>query len=206
MKTSRQKFARSTIGHSSVADRRERWRVLDGYATPPVAVEALLRVEQLNKNIWEPANGFGDISTTLKKHRHTTFTSDVHRWHKSTEYVVDFRACKNLPKRFRNGCDIITNPPFVLALEFAQTALKLLPRGFKLCLLLRLQWLEGIKRFEFFKQNPPRIVHVFSWRIPRMHRFGYKGKNGGTTMAFAWFVWEKSYRGPTELGWIGKEN
>jgi len=53
-------------------------RGLDLYETPSVAVEALLRVEQLPHSIWEPAAGRGAIVRVLRNHSHNVVASDVH--------------------------------------------------------------------------------------------------------------------------------
>ena len=92
--------------------------------------------------------------------------------------------------------DIITNPPFSLAHEFAQKALDL--GATKLALLVRLQFLEGIKRGEFFSRHPPATVWVFSKRLS----FNVDGKfKSGGVMAFAWFVWKKDIT-ETKVKWI----
>jgi hypothetical protein len=46
-------------------------------------------------------------------------------------------------------------------------------------------------------------VHVFRNRLPMMHRSG-RGivaaeKHNSSALAFAWFVWDREHKGPTEL-------
>ena len=69
----------------------------------------------------------------------------------------------------------------------------------KICLLLKLQALEGIARGEFYKTFPPVRVHVFSKRVSLM-------KNGdsydGGMMALAWFVWEKGNKDKPIVSWL----
>ena len=58
----------------------------------------------------------------------------------------------------------------------------------KLALLVRLQFLEGVKRGEFFKRFPPKHVYVFSKRLS----FNVSGEfQSGGVMAFAWFVFKQ---------------
>src|SRR5262249_52772074 len=45
-------------------------RGLEQYDTPPCAIEALLAVEPLPKNIWEPCCGSGSIVRVLEAHGH----------------------------------------------------------------------------------------------------------------------------------------
>lgn len=193
-------WANMTVGASSKKHWADRAKVLDGFHTPRKATLALLRHEQFHRNIWEPANGFGRISKVLESKGHRIFTSDIFRWHSSTQAVHSFMDSKRLP--FKDG-DIITNPPFVKAADFVKTAMRLLRPGAKLAMILRLQFLEGIKRHaEVYAKYPPRTIYIFSYRLPRMHRFKFKGKKGTSALAFAWFVWEKGFTGRPEVVWI----
>jgi hypothetical protein len=40
-----------------------------------------------------------------------------------------------------------------------------------------------------------RHILVFRKRLSMMHRDGWKGRKANSGMAFAWFVWERGYRG-----------
>lgn len=61
--------------------------------------------------------------------------------------------------------DIITNPPYKLALPFVKHALDCVKDGSKVAMFLRIQFLEGIERQRFFADNPPHTVYVFSKRV-----------------------------------------
>jgi len=92
---------------------------------------------------------------------------------------------------------IITNPPYSLATEFAEHALDC---ANNVALLCKIQFLEGVKRFEFFKNHPPKKVCVFSSRL-KIYKNGTK-TNNSTMLCFAWFIWEKSFSGQTTIEWI----
>lgn len=51
--------------------------------------------------------------------------------------------------------DVITNPPYKFALEFVQRALESVKPGRKVAMFLKLQFLEGKRRKEFFQTTPP---------------------------------------------------
>lgn len=189
----------NTVGASNPSNRQGRSQVLDGYSTPAVAVQELLGREDFHRNVWEPANGYHKISKVLEDAGHITFTSDIKRWCRFTDQVRAFQQYQHRPFK---DCDVLTNPPFSQAQEFVETAMRLLRPGAKLALLLRVQFLEGRKRKLMFEKYPPRRVWVFSYCLPRMHRFDWKGKRGGSQLAFAWFVWIKGYEGPTIIKWI----
>jgi hypothetical protein len=190
-----------TVGASSKEHALARAKVLDGFGTPEIAVKTLLSREAFHTNVWEPANGYGDITFPLEDAGYDVFTSDIFRWHKSTHTQRSFFDFTRLP--YGDDYDIITNPPFKLANQFVTHSHKLLRKGGRLALLLRLQFLEGITRREtIFDVNPPYIVYVYSFRLPRMHRFDYDEAGSTSMLAFAWMIWEKGYKGSTVVKWI----
>ncbi len=191
-----------TIGASNHTD-KERERD-DYYATDPVAVDKLLTVEQPNKRIWECACGGGHLSERLTERGYAVYSTDIKdRGYDQMNRVVDFLAQKTRP--FSGDYDILTNPPYKFAKEFVQKALDLLPAGCRCYMFLKLTFLEGKARYaELFKNNPPRKIYVFSERVlcAKNGEFERMRESGGSCVAFAWFVWEKGYKGKTTVGWI----
>ena len=176
----------------------------DYYATPPIAVEKLLEVEKFNHYIWEPACGEGHVSEVLKKHGYDVISTDLIDRGYSEYEPFDFLQCDETDLRE----DIITNPTYKYALEFVDKALNSINNGHKVAMLLRIQFLETKKRCEFFKENPPRKVWVFADRIACAPNGNFDEIYDSKTNRFksavcnAWFVWEKGYKGPTEIGWL----
>jgi hypothetical protein len=194
-------WAKRTVG--SGRSKQSRAKILDGYGSPRESFDALVRDgrEEFPLRIWEPAAGRHHMVRAMERHGHRVYTSDVYRWSKRTRTIIDFFAAKRVPKRHR--C-IVTNPPFYLAQQFAQHAMTLLPPGGRLYLLLRVQWLEGVKRKrELFDGCPPKYVYVFSYRLPMMHAFDHAGKKmKGGMMAMAWFVFVKNFKGEPTIRWL----
>ena len=167
----------------------------DFYATEPKAAEWLLKIEDLNKRIWEPACGQGHLAKVFLRHGHYVLSTDLVDRGFGTG-GIDFL-------KINDPCygDIVTNPPFKYAQEFIEHALELIPEGNKVCMILRLQFLEGAKRKAFFEKYPPKRVWVSSSRI----QFANNGMFGDKTksmLATAWYVWEKGYKGDTILKWF----
>ncbi len=183
-------IAQSIVGFSTDGGRP----VDDFYITPPEATKALLAVEKFGPRIWEPACGDGAMSRTLEKAGYKVTSTDLHS-HGYGVSGVDFLTSWDCPRY-----DIVTNPPFRLAQEFAEHALNVADA--KVALLCRLAFLEGQKRKTFFEAHPPRHVWVFSWRVPMWRRGVVSGKGKGRMMAYAWFIWERGYRGGPMLGWL----
>lgn len=164
----------------------------DFYPTPIWATKALLENEPFNGDIWECACGDGSMSEVLKEYNNEVFSSDLYD-RGYGEPGIDFTQEK------RQISNIITNPPFHSAEEFVEAGLR--NATSKVALLLRLAFLEGIKRQKnIFATTPPTTVWVFSERIT----FYPKGavRNGSGTTAYAWFVWDKKNTGTTNLKWL----
>lgn len=71
----------------------------------------------------------------------------------------------------------------------------------KVALLAKLAFLETAERKPLFETTPLARVYVYSKRI-RLDKNEVTGKTSGGMIAFAWFVWEYSYKGEPVLKWI----
>lgn len=69
---------------------------------------------------------------------------------------------------------------------------------------LKLSFLEGKARKELFRVFPPKVVYVFSSRIlcAKNAEFEQMLRGGGSAVAYAWYIWEKGYKGDTIVKWI----
>lgn len=97
--------------------------------------------------------------------------------------------------------DIITNPPYKYANEFILHALSLVEKKSKVAMFLPVRFLSGKKRAEIFKEFPPKIIYVASSRI-NCAKNGDFHKYNSSAMDYAWFVWEKGFKGKTETKWF----
>lgn len=167
----------------------------DLYESPPEAVTALLRAEQLPEVIWEPACGPGVIVRVLRGAGRQVYATDLVDYESPDQDQAgwDFLLERQLPIGVQA---IVTNPPFKNAGEFVAHALELCP---KVIMLLRLAFLESDRRTPILDSGHLARVHVFRKRLPMMHRAGWEGKHSNSGMAFAWFVWDRNHTGPTEL-------
>ncbi len=172
----------------------------DYYATDPSAIHQFLEQfrldgEELATNVWECACGEGNLVEPLRKAGHNVFATDL--INRNSNNTFDF--VNKSPNLTWIG-DILTNPPYKHAQEFIETALKRVPTGSKVIMLLRIQFLESKRRYEFFKKTPPKLVYVHSSRI--QIRLNNDPSINNSALCFAWFVWEKGYQGRTEIRWI----
>ena len=165
----------------------------DYYATEPKAVELLLEKEKFSINLLEPSCGEGHISKVLSEHGYNVKSSDlISRGFGNTQDFFDYK--------YFNG-NIITNPPYKMALDFVKHSLEIIPDGNKVAMFLKLQFLEGKARKEFYKTNPPKKIYVASGRL-NCAKNGEFEKYPSSAVAYAWFIWEKGYTGKPEIDWI----
>jgi hypothetical protein len=159
----------------------------DAYWSPPEAVYSLASIEKLPNQILEPACGSGVIAKVLTELGHTVYTSDVYDYGYPGTDVYDYLTANGRKGDF----GVVTNPPYRLAEEFVRKAVE---ESSFVAMLLRLNFLEGIRREKFFAKHPPSRVWVASRRLPMMHRLGWTGKEAPSNQCHAWFVWERGTR------------
>jgi len=181
----------STLGASSHSehDREEN----DFYATDPIAIDLLCEVEKFNGYILEPSCGEGHLSKRLEKYGYDVYSYDlINRGYGQQRDFFKFVKWEG---------DIITNPPYKFAKEFIEHSLKIIPKGNKVAMFLKLTFLEGKARKKFFELNPPKTVYVSSSRI-KCALNGVFEVVGSSAVCYAWFVWENGYSGETTIKWI----
>lgn len=145
-----------------------------------------------------PQWGGGSIASVLVDHEHKVQSMDiVDRGYTGTE-VRDFLAITQDDLNF--SPDIITNPPYALAKEFVEHALDISMDSVKVAMFLKIQFLESKKRYELFKKYPPKKIYVFVNRV-NCGKNGIFGKES-SAVCYAWFVWEKGYKGLPQVDWI----
>lgn len=176
----------------------------DFYTTDPVAVYALIKkITELN--IWlpwhiiEPSVGTGHIAKILEKFQCTVHSYDIvdRGWHDTI--VADWMTVR---RPTEEPVAIVMNPPYSDALAHIEHALGMLKEGEYCCALLRLQFLEGKQRKVFFSSNPMRYLFVFSYRIKCCKNGAVNAQTNNSAVAFAWFIWQKGYRGNPEIIWL----
>lgn len=143
---------RSVVGCLGASSHSEGEREAnDYYATDPIAAEWLIRLENLDKNIWECACGEGHLAKVFEAHGYNVkATYLIDRGY--GQGGVDFLQCR---EKFDG--DIITNPPYKYAEDFIQHALTLIPNGKRVYMFLKVQFLEGKGRRDLYALYPPPL-------------------------------------------------
>lgn len=179
----------------NIKDRKD-----DLYESPEVAVRALLKAECIPLTCWEPACGPGAIVRVLRASGRAVIATDLVDYgcpdsESRRDFLMERKAPDGVPA-------IVTNPPFKLAEEFVEHAIKLVPEVY---MLMRVAFLEGLRWERALKPHLAR-VHVFAPRLPMMHRAGWDGPvNSNSGIAFAWFAFQRDWArkgGKPTIEWI----
>lgn len=182
-----------------MARRHEPADSLDFFPTPPWATRAFC--EHVMPVLWgadwgpwpdlfdcsafDPACGEGHMALVLDEYFAATLAADIHDY--GFGAVQDFLHLDQ-PMQLAEADWIISNPPFNLAVEFVETALKRARRG--VAMLVRTQFGEGQARYKrLFQRRSPHLTAQYVERVP-MHR-GRWVVNGKTATAYKWFCWRK---------------
>lgn len=184
------------LGASNHTDKERQQE--DYYATDPKATELLLEQEEFNPNIWECAVGGWHIGNVLKQNGYNVFGTDIIDRGGGDTKIYDFLNDNSITEF--DG-DIITNPPYKCGPDFVKKALEIIPIGNKIAMFLKLTFLESKSRKDFFLKNPPKVLYVSSSRIICAMN-GDFDKYTSSAVAYAWYVWEKGFKGDTIIKWI----
>lgn len=190
----------TTLGASNHTDKEREQD--DFYATDPRAVDLLLDYCGLHMptRIWEPSCGSGCLSARMEQRGHEVVSTDlVDRGY--GQGGVNFFEQETMP----DGCTaIVTNPPYKHATDYVLHALSLLPDDGLLCLFLKTTFAEGKERYRrIYATQPPRFVLQCSERVLCAKNADFKrASKDGSAVSYAWWIWQRGYRGPTILDWI----
>lgn len=198
------------VSSAVMAQRQDRDDLLDYFPTPPWATRALCQVLEPDVDMhamtcWEPACGEGYMARPLAERFRRVVATDIVDYRQTwpaQDGVRDFLMgdAWGIPDGMGERPHwIITNPPFAQAEAFATRALTLAQDG--VALLLRLQFLEGVTRWQrLFSRTPPWTVAPFAERVPM-----FKGRcsgRGSTATAYAWFIWRADSDLISRVQWI----
>jgi len=166
-------------------------RKSDFYPTPSRATRSLLWYVSFQGDILEPACGKGHISKVL-----LTRYPNVVSYDKEDRGYGSVKDFFTENRKFRN---IVTNFPFRGLQVFIEHAKKVAIS--KIAIFTKLVFLESQERYKFFQDRtfPLSQVWVFSERVT----LALDGElDHGGTIAYAWFIWQKSHLGDPVIKWI----
>lgn len=160
----------------------------DQYFTPDWLIKAILPYVlpmEHSLDVLEPACGTGSIVNEINNFR---LPSQPKVDAMDIEYQGCGREADFLKEHPIAKYDlIITNPPYSLAMQFVQHALKFRRTEKSIvAMLLRLNWLGTLGRKEWLRDNTPSV-----YVSPQRPKFSLNknGKLGSDACEYGWFVW-----------------
>ena len=173
----------------------------DWYIEPKICSEALFIVEKFDGTIWDPACGSGRIVTSAINSGYDAIGTDLNPKAESDHQPYNFLT-DYIPVEKHN---IVSNPPFGIAEEFVRKAIEEVRVSGKVAMILPLVWMAGFStKRSWLPVSPLRRVYPISPRpsMPPAAVILSGEKPGNGTKDFAWFVWEKGYKGQAEIAFM----
>jgi hypothetical protein len=173
---------------------------LDDFPTPPWATRALCEwikqkylLPMIASTCREPAANRGHMVKPLSEYFETVIASDIFDYGGGYP-VADYLFSEPIETDWT-----ITNPPFRLAEQFIESAIKQSQSG--VAMIVRTAFLESVGRYNsMFSKFPPSDILQFSERVV-MHK-GKLSEKGSTATAYCWIVWRNFAPSGTHFYWI----
>lgn len=173
------------------------------YVEPQWCSERLFETMKFANPIWDPACGWGTITTAAVAAGYKVMGTDIvdRRRHRlgGGFHKLDFLNGASPPG---GTFSIITNPPFDHIEEFARTALVLGAKQVAMIMLVRrlnaAHWLCELPLSRVLLLTPRPSMPPASW-------IAAGNKPGGGTQDFCWILLESGYCGEPRLGWLRRD-
>jgi hypothetical protein len=165
----------------------------DLYETPAWVTEALLPHLPPLQRVWEPAAGLGRMVEVLR-YKYAVVASDLSDYGDPTQSQRDFLLERKAPP----GCQaILTNPPYTLATQFIEHALKLMQPAGLVAMLLRCDFDHAQTRRHLFSG-----CSALAKKIVLTKRIVWFARPGAApSFNHAWFVWDWRHNEPPTLAY-----
>lgn len=186
----------------AIVESYKRWerKPADLYPTPCDATESLIPLlESLIENgklpgrkVWEPACGDGRLSRVLEWHGFDVFSSDLRKYSGYGTGDIDFLMDHFVEMGWEPAGvydAIITNPPFSVAREFVEKALKIAP---VVIMLVKQNYWNTKGRLTMWDEHRPSFFLPITWRLA----FLKEERGNSPLMDCAWCVWIRDWDEP----------
>jgi hypothetical protein len=159
----------------------------DAYSTPAWVTEALIpHLLASHCRVWECAAGSGQMVEALRHAGYTVTATDITDGQDflTTEPGTSFLG-------------IVTNPPYELATEFIERALRLVPSDGFVAMLLRCDFDHAVSRQHLFGN-----CAVFAKKVVLRRRIRwFEDWRASPSFNHAWFVWSRRHQGPPTIAY-----
>lgn len=160
----------------------------DLYETPEWATHALIpHLPRPPQYVWEPAAGNGKMVDALGILDAQIVATDIDI---GEDFLTYFKAINEVDA-------IITNPPYILAKEFIEHALKLMEPDGMVAMLLRTDFDHARTRKHLFAEHA-----AFAKKIVLRKRIKwFEDSKGSPSFNHAWYVWDWQHAGAPILAY-----
>ena len=172
----------------------------DWYVEPEWAVHILLNNLSLINGFHDPCCGLGTIPLAGRSHGIKTSGSDLRQrtpgW-----------GCENFLTDTRHYSNIVTNPPYKIALQIIKHALATTVPNGRVCALVQAKFLFSQKRMELFTIPEMERIIILSKRpsMPPGEMLLAHGESirGNGSIDFLWAIWQVGkIKQPPTIEWI----
>jgi hypothetical protein len=161
----------------------------DLYVEPPWCSERLFAVETFPEPVWDPCAGTGTIVTSACAARLRYTASDIST---GRDFLIE-------PALIPPPFSVVTNPPYAIAREIVERALKL--GATKVAFLFPVartnaawRWLGSLPLARMYLLTPrPSVPPPTAKKV------------GGGRVDFCWLVLDVQHRGPPTWGWLHRD-
>jgi hypothetical protein len=168
------------------------------YCEPPWCSGRLFEEETFDGGIYDPCCGFGTIVIEALKRGLTAYGSDlVHRGWDSTRTPHDFLA-----PSVESHANIVCNPPFDVAPQFAAAALARTER--KVAMIFPTPRLNAAR---WLRATPLMRIWLLTPRpsMPPGTTIVAGQKPGRGKKDFCWLIWQRGHVGAPEISWLHRD-
>lgn len=152
----------------------------DFYPTPHGVTQALLKIVSFRGVIHEPCCGDGAMTRVLEDAGHKVVASDINP--RGSGVARDFFTITKPV-----GHNIVTNPPFKIAVRMIEHGLTLNPQV--MAMVLKSTFWHARNRRDLFERTQPAMICPLLWRPDFLGL-------GRPTMEVMWCIWKKGHTGP----------
>jgi hypothetical protein len=180
----------------------------DFYPTPPIATYVLCKYTNVPSVIVEPCAGRGNISVELQRNGKKVYSSDLYTHEPTLCKIETGKDALTLIKP-NDAIGLITNPPYHKNIPHKLLEKALLEYTY-VALLVRITFLEGIKRHKLFSQYTPSNLLIFSDRLnfssKQLEPIDLNEQIDGM-ICYCWIVFDRTAKHDnTKLNWILMKN
>jgi hypothetical protein len=172
------------------------------YVEPAWCARRLFEEEKFPGAVWDPACGWGTITTAAKAAGYDVLGSDIvdRKRHKLDRNFVRMDFLQAVDQRWFGS--IVTNPPFDLIQEFFEQSMAIGAKKVAMIMLVR-----RLNAAHWLRELPIEKILLLSPRpsMPPGEWLAAGNAPGGGTQDFCWVLVSRGYKDVRKIDWLRRE-